>query len=624
MRRDSTALRPWANGLSLARIALGVAVYLTVAGGVAGTGEGDPLLVAARAAVALALTLTAALTDYLDGLLARRAPPEATRFAHWFGRWIDAFTDFCFFLSVYSALLQIGVMPAWLYALFLAREGTMYLILRPAARRLALDHGARLPGKIKTVLQYAGVSGLLGLAAAAPYLGVAAGAVRATFPAALTVLVAVSVGTLYWYWRPLVGAWPARESRLPRQLAATVVGLALLQILLYGVLAPVASVAVEAVAGAAPGAGAGAGGGGGAGGGVSAGGGISADAATGGGADATESAGAAAGFGTGADPFAGTAAGFGAGVDPFAGAARWDRFLIVTCLFHLLIGWFLFWRHKDFAPLRPDGPDGPDGGTNRSAGEGSASGVVQASASASAAERVGAAQHGGADEVSGTITTASAAGATDGSPGLPEPRGGAVIGPSADAPIRLTLPNLLTLLRLSSIPTITLLLAHGPGPGRAPLLVAVIAAVFLTDLLDGALARRGDQVTRIGSYLDSGSDYLMLLALAVLLAAKGIMPQWLALLLAARLILHALAMGVVVLRRGAGVVGPTTWGKISVAAAMVVIGLEVLVYLLAAGDDSPALLARVLGIAEVAAALLIGVSLIDKVRYALRVMGPRR
>ena len=568
MRRDSTALRPWANGLSLARIALGVAVYLTVAGGVARTGEGDPLLVAAHAAVALALTLTAALTDYLDGLLARRAPPEATRFAMWFGRWIDAFTDFCFFLAIYSALLRIGVMPAWLYALFLAREGTMYLILRPAARRLALDHGARLPGKIKTVLQYAGVSGLLGLAAAAPYLGVAAGAVHATFPAALTVLVAVSVGSLYWYWRPLVGAWPARESRLPRQLPATVVGLALLQILLYAVLAPLP-----------------------------------------GGSAAVGVAAAAAG----------------------GGAARWDLFLIVICLFHVLIGWFLFWKHDEFVPLRDEefAASGPDGGSDAAAGEGS--GGSATSASGGATDDV-LEEHPGSGAAAAGGTFADAPGPLGNRTGtLAKGAGPVPLGSGSDAtshlaasPVSLSLPNVLSLLRLSSIPTLTLLLAHGPRPGTAPLLVAVIAVVFLTDLLDGALARRRGQMTRIGGYLDSGSDYLVLLALAVLLATKGIMPQWLALLLVARLVLHALAMGVVVLRRGAGVVGPTTWGKISVAAAMVVIGLELLVSLLGAGDAPPALLDRVLGMVEVAAALLIGVSLIDKVRYFLRVMGPRR
>ena len=70
--------------------------------------------------------------------------------------------------------------------------------------------------------------------------------------------------------------------------------------------------------------------------------------------------------------------------------------------------------------------------------------------------------------------------------------------------------------------------SHGPRPGTMPALVAITAAIFLTDLLDGALARRRGQVTRMGGYLDSGSDYLALLALAGLLAARAgsCRPGW--------------------------------------------------------------------------------------------------
>jgi cardiolipin synthase len=191
----------------------------------------------------------------------------------------------------------------------------------------------------------------------------------------------------------------------------------------------------------------------------------------------------------------------------------------------------------------------------------------------------------------------------------------------------LTLPNVLTLLRLSSIPTLTLLLAVGPRPGTVPVLVALAAGVFLTDLFDGALARRWRQVTPIGGYLDSGSDYLVLLALTVLLAAQGILPFWLALLLTLRLVLHALAMGVLVLRRGIQVAKPTTWGKVSVAAAMVLITLELLAHAAAVLQPraGPALLlARGLQVAELLTALLIGISLVDKLHYFLHTLGAAR
>lgn len=459
-------LRLAANALSLSRICIGVVAYLALSGA-RDAGLAPP---PAGAATALALVLVAALTDYLDGVMARRASANtAASPTDWFGRWIDAFTDFFLFLCVYGALLRAALVPALLYALFLAREGVMYLMFRPAALRLGLDHGARRPGKIKTVLQYAGVLGLLALLALAPHLGLSTGTVRAVAAGTVAVLVAVSLASLYWYLKPLFLSWPQPQRGLPQQLCAALLGLTLLQLLLFRVLAP--------------------------------------------------------------------------------DGAPWAAFLVGTVLFHVAVGGLLFWRHREFAPVEPAGGERPAG---------------------------------------------------------------------------LTLPNTLTLVRLSSIPTLTLLLGVGPRPGTVPILVAIAAGVFLTDLFDGALARRRRQVTPIGGYLDSASDYLVLLALALLLAAKGILPSWLALLLSARLVLHALAMGVLVLRHGLRVARPTTWGKVSVAAAMVLITLELLAHAAAAivpsaGGAGALLLARGLQVAEVATAVLIVISLVDKLRYFLYV-----
>ena len=457
-------LRLLANALSLSRICIGVAAYLALSGSRDAGLAPSP----AGAFAALVLVLAAALTDYLDGVTARRASAgTAAASTDWFGRWIDAFTDFFLFLCVYGALFRAALLPGWLYALFLAREGVMYLMIRPTALRLGLDHGARLPGKIKTVLQYAGAIGLLALLALAPHLGLSTGTVHSVAAGTVAVLVAVSLGSLYWYLKPLFLSWPQQQRGLPQQLFSALLGLTLLQLLLFRALAP--------------------------------------------------------------------------------DGAPWAPFLVGTVLFHVAVGGLLFWRHREFAPVEPAGGGRPAG---------------------------------------------------------------------------LTLPNLLTLVRLSSIPTLTLLLGVGPRPATVPILVAVAAGVFLTDLFDGALARRRRQVTPIGGYLDSASDYLVLLALAVLLAAKGILPSWLALLLSARLVLHALAMGVLVLRHGLRVARPTTWGKVSVAAAMVLITLELLAHAAAtiipsAGGDGALLLTRGLLVAELATAVLIVISLADKLRYFL-------
>ena len=79
-----------------------------------------------------------------------------------------------------------------------------------------------------------------------------------------------------------------------------------------------------------------------------------------------------------------------------------------------------------------------------------------------------------------------------------------------------TVPNLLTLLRIALIPFIVVLyLAGAPG--------LWVAAVFLltsaTDWLDGFLARRMNQVSPFGEFLDPVADKLMITVVLVMLVS---------------------------------------------------------------------------------------------------------
>ncbi len=84
----------------------------------------------------------------------------------------------------------------------------------------------------------------------------------------------------------------------------------------------------------------------------------------------------------------------------------------------------------------------------------------------------------------------------------------------------LTLPNLLTLLRLLAIPVVLLLLFAGRDVAAAT--VFVLAAA--TDFLDGMLARRWGGASYLGAVLDPVADRLMLSSVAVVLAIRGILP----------------------------------------------------------------------------------------------------
>ncbi|MFB9670478.1 CDP-alcohol phosphatidyltransferase family protein [Microlunatus capsulatus] len=94
-----------------------------------------------------------------------------------------------------------------------------------------------------------------------------------------------------------------------------------------------------------------------------------------------------------------------------------------------------------------------------------------------------------------------------------------------------TLPNVLSLLRLAGVPLMVWLIL---GPHHDLLAVAVLALAGFTDWLDGFLARRWHQTSRVGQMLDPVADRLYILAVVLCLAVRDVIPWWLVVLLVAR------------------------------------------------------------------------------------------
>lgn len=95
----------------------------------------------------------------------------------------------------------------------------------------------------------------------------------------------------------------------------------------------------------------------------------------------------------------------------------------------------------------------------------------------------------------------------------------------------LTIPNLLSAVRLLGVP-LFLWLVLVPEADLLALLVLVASGI--TDYLDGYLARRLGQVSKVGALLDPIADRLYILAVVVGLALRDIIPWWLAVLLPLR------------------------------------------------------------------------------------------
>lgn len=95
----------------------------------------------------------------------------------------------------------------------------------------------------------------------------------------------------------------------------------------------------------------------------------------------------------------------------------------------------------------------------------------------------------------------------------------------------LTVPNALSTARLIGVPIFVWLLL---GPKEDLIAVAVLAVGGVTDWLDGFLARRWHQRSRVGQILDPIADRLYILAILLCLAIRDVIPWWLVALLVLR------------------------------------------------------------------------------------------
>ena len=107
-----------------------------------------------------------------------------------------------------------------------------------------------------------------------------------------------------------------------------------------------------------------------------------------------------------------------------------------------------------------------------------------------------------------------------------------------------TVPNVISFVRLLGVPLFLYLLI---GPHHDGWAVAVLAVGGTTDWVDGYVARRLGQVSRLGELLDPFADRLYILAALIGLTVRGVVPWW----LTAALLLREAVLGValLVLRR---------------------------------------------------------------------------
>ena len=140
--------------------------------------------------------------------------------------------------------------------------------------------------------------------------------------------------------------------------------------------------------------------------------------------------------------------------------------------------------------------------------------------------------------------------------------------------MKLGLPNLLTLLRVVLIPVLVLIFIL-PFRWAYPATAVIFVAAAVTDWLDGFMARRLDQGSRLGAFLDPVADKL-LVATALVLIVMASPRVWIAI---PALIIIGREIAISALREWMAEVGDTgvlavSWaGKVKTAAQMAAIAL---------------------------------------------------
>lgn len=131
----------------------------------------------------------------------------------------------------------------------------------------------------------------------------------------------------------------------------------------------------------------------------------------------------------------------------------------------------------------------------------------------------------------------------------------------------LTIPNILSFLRIALIPVFTWLIVDRDTTFGGLLL---FGAVISTDWVDGAVARATGQVSELGKVLDPVADRLAIGAGLIALVVRGAFPLWAALLILVRDAL-VLVAGIALVARGKRI-EVRYLGKVATFALMCAIG----------------------------------------------------
>jgi CDP-diacylglycerol--glycerol-3-phosphate 3-phosphatidyltransferase len=132
----------------------------------------------------------------------------------------------------------------------------------------------------------------------------------------------------------------------------------------------------------------------------------------------------------------------------------------------------------------------------------------------------------------------------------------------------MNLPNKLTISRILMIPIFMIAAAINSKYSSLYAVLIFLLAVS-TDSLDGHIARKRQQITNFGKFLDPLADKLLVTAALIILVEKTILPGWIATVIISR---EFIVTGIRLIAAADGrVIAASIWGKIKTVTQIVAI-----------------------------------------------------
>lgn len=140
----------------------------------------------------------------------------------------------------------------------------------------------------------------------------------------------------------------------------------------------------------------------------------------------------------------------------------------------------------------------------------------------------------------------------------------------------MNLPNKLTVLRIILVPIMVIIPLFGISGNvwGIPISWIIIDAIFIiasiTDKLDGSIARKNNQITAFGKFLDPIADKILVLAAMVMLVEMQKLPGWIPIVVIFREFVVS-GYRLIVVENNGKVIAASKWGKIKTVTQMTAI-----------------------------------------------------